>query len=330
MINVDDLLKPITDDQPCGKDFTGHLSFQKLETMAKGKPETQSFDPSKPPTPAEEPHWNEVRDAAVEFLGQSKHLAAGVILTVSLLKIDGTEGLRDGLAVLRGLTEKYWGDVYPRLNPEDNNDPTERLNILGQLSSPRKPYQFTAHLERVVLSKSQKLGQIALQQVRDKNLDAQIQATFRDAGPDAAKTTLAQVNDAIGHVEGLANFLDSTLGAGKGVDFEPLNKLLAEMKRAVEPHATSAAPAGNASGTGAASAEGGPMVSATIQTRADVLKWLGLICDYYGRNEPSSPVPLILQRAQRLVDKDFMTIMTDLTPDALKQLHVIAGTKPEK
>jgi hypothetical protein len=30
------------------------------------------------------------------------------------------------------------------------------------------------------------------------------------------------------------------------------------------------------------------------------------------------------------VNKDFMTIMTDLTPDALKQLHVITGTKAEK
>jgi type VI secretion system protein ImpA len=226
--------------------------------------------------------------------------------------------------------------VHPLLDAEDNNDPTERMNILSQLSSPGKPYQFTVHLERVVLCSSQKLGLITLQQVLaakqkgDKAMDTQIQATFRDAGPDAAKATFALVNEAIGHVKGIETFLDSTLGAGKGVNFESLNKLLAEMKRAVEPHATTVAPAGNASGAGAASAEGAPAVSTTIQTRADVLKWLGLICDYYRDNEPSSPVPLILQRAQRLVDKDFMTIMTDLTPDALKQLHLITGTKPEK
>ena len=60
-----------------------------------------------------------------------------------------------------------------------------------------------------------------------------------------------------------------------------------------------------------------------------MIKALDLICDYYRENEPSSPVPLILQRAQRLVNKDFMTIMTDLTPDALKQLQIITGTKKE-
>ena len=69
---------------------------------------------------------------------------------------------------------------------------------------------------------------------------------------------------------------------------------------------------------------------ASIQTRADVIKALDLICDYYRGNEPSSPVPLILQRAQRLVDKDFITIMTDLTPNALAQLQIITGTKPKE
>jgi len=71
-------------------------------------------------------------------------------------------------------------------------------------------------------------------------------------------------------------------------------------------------------------------MSGSINTRADVLKALNLICDYYRNNEPSSPVPLILQRAQRLVDKDFMAIMNDLTPDALTQLRVITGTKAEE
>src|SRR5215204_1720163 len=117
MINVDDVLKPVADDKPCGEDFSYHPTFQNLETISRGKAETQF-------SPAEEPPWKDVRDAAIEVLGQSKHLTAGVILTVSLMKIDGLEGFRDGLAVVRGLTERYWPDVYPRLDPEDNNDPT--------------------------------------------------------------------------------------------------------------------------------------------------------------------------------------------------------------
>jgi type VI secretion system protein ImpA len=346
MINVEDLLKPVADDKPCGEDFTYHPSFQNLETLSRGKPETQFSQ-------AEDPDWKEVRDAALEVLGQSKHLTAGVILTVSLVKIGGLEGLRDGLATIRGMTEKYWGDVYPKLDPDDNNDPTERLNILNNLSSGGEPYKFTSHVKQIVLCESPAMGRITLGQViaaKDKTAKPegakeggsepdlnQIQAAFRDAGPDAAKATLSFVTETIDHAKGIESFLDSTIGAGRGVNFESLDKLLDEMKRTVEPFAADgeagAAPAGGEAGAAAPSARpagrSGPGVSGTIQSRADVIKALDLICDYYRENEPSSPVPLIIQRAQRLVDKDFMTIMSDLTPDALSQLQVITG-KPKE
>jgi type VI secretion system protein ImpA len=339
MINVDDLLKPVADDKPCGEDFTYHPSFQNLETLSRGKPETQFSQ-------AEDPDWKEVRDSALEVLGQSKHLAAGVILTVSLVKIGGLEGLRDGLATVRGMTEKYWGDVYPKLDPDDNNDPTERLNILNNLSSAGEPYKFTSHVKQIILCESPAMGRVTLGQImaaKDGGSDPdmnQIQAAFRDAGADAAKAALTLVTETIDHAQGIEGFLDSTIGAGRGVNFESLGKLLDEMKRAVKPFAADGegaaeVPAENgevaagAPSGGRSAARGGPGVSGTIQSRADVVKALDLICDYYRENEPSSPVPLIIQRAQRLVDKDFMTIMSDLTPDALTQLQVITG-KPKE
>src|ERR1051326_8706952 len=158
MINFDELLQPIADDKPCGEDFTYHPSFQNLETIARGKPETQFG-------PGEEPQWKEVRDSALEVLGQSKHLTAGIILTVSLLKTGGLEGFRDGLAVVRGMAEKFWNDVYPKLDPDDNNDPTERLNILNILSSAGEPYKVTVHLKQLVLCDAPAMGRITLQQI---------------------------------------------------------------------------------------------------------------------------------------------------------------------
>ncbi|HZR21587.1 MAG TPA: type VI secretion system protein TssA [Verrucomicrobiae bacterium] len=344
MINVEDLLKPVAPDKPCGEDFTYHPSFQNLESLARGKPETQF-------SPAEEPDWKEVRESALEVLSQSKHLGAATILTRALLKIGGLEGLRDGIAVARGLTEMYWPDIFPKLDPDDNNDPTERLNILNNLSSPA----FVLEVTGVVVCNSPAMGRITLRQVLDakEKVDKgaaegaasgagpdlnQIQAAFRDAGPEAATVTLGLADAALGHAQAIESFLDMTLGAGRGVNFDALTKALTEMKRAVEPYtAASGAPAeAQESGSTAApgptrtAGTGGPGMSGTIQSRADVVKALGLICDFYRQNEPSSPVPLILQRAQRLVDADFMTIMTDLTPDALGQLQVITGAKTDK
>jgi type VI secretion system protein ImpA len=57
---------------------------------------------------------------------------------------------------------------------------------------------------------------------------------------------------------------------------------------------------------------------------------LDKICAYYSRYEPSSPVPLLLQRAKRLVSKDFMEILQDLTPDSVSQAQKICGTVEEE
>ncbi|MEM9047061.1 MAG: hypothetical protein AAGC81_20475, partial [Pseudomonadota bacterium] len=65
----------------------------------------------------------------------------------------------------------------------------------------------------------------------------------------------------------------------------------------------------------------------TIAGRKDVLTALDRICDYYAKNEPSSPVPLILKRAHRLVMADFEAILQDLAPGGLDQLRTVAGTK---
>src|SRR5262249_22976021 len=62
-----------------------------------------------------------------------------------------------------------------------------------------------------------------------------------------------------------------------------------------------------------------------VQSGQDVLRALEMICEYYRRTEPSSPVPLLLRRAQRLVDKDFMQILNELTPEAIRSLKVIVG-----
>lgn len=349
MINIDDLLKPIAEDKPCGEDFTYHPTFQNLETLARGKPETQF-------SAAEEPDWKEVRDAALEVLTQSKHLAAAVILTRALLRLGGLDGLGEGLAVVRGLTEKYWPTLYPQMDPEDNNDPTERINILNDLSSSK----FVRQLGELVLCNSPTMGRITLQQIlaakerSDKPADSeappaagpdinQIKAAFKDAGPAPAQAAFNSVLAAAEQARGIETFLDTTLGASRGVNFESLNKVLGDMKRVLEPFredgagpasevAEAGAPGVAAGNGGAEQPQGkrGPGMSGTIQSRGDVMKALDLICEYYRQHEPSSPVPLILQRAHRLVDKDFMAIVSDLTPDALTHLQVITGTKTDK
>jgi type VI secretion system protein ImpA len=66
-----------------------------------------------------------------------------------------------------------------------------------------------------------------------------------------------------------------------------------------------------------------------VNSRQDVIRLLDKICAYYQRHEPSSPVPLLLNRARRLVDKNFMEILEDLAPEGLGQARQVGGIENE-
>ena len=85
------------------------------------------------------------------------------------------------------------------------------------------------------------------------------------------------------------------------------------------------APAGEgeaAPGGGAAAPAGPPGV---IQSREDVILAIDRVIDYFNRCEPSSPIPLLLERAKRLVNKSFLEVMQDLGPELMGQLQSQLG-----
>ena len=65
--------------------------------------------------------------------------------------------------------------------------------------------------------------------------------------------------------------------------------------------------------------------SAAVNNRADVVRLIDNICEYYTTQEPSSPIPLLLRRAQRLVEKSFMEILEDIVPTSLDQVKIVSG-----
>ena len=96
-----------------------------------------------------------------------------------------------------------------------------------------------------------------------------------------------------------------------------------------------AAPAETAAEAGGAEAGPGniPAAGAAVSTdgqirsREDAVRALERVMAYFQNHEPSSPVPLLLERAKRLVHMDFMGILQDMAPDALQQVHTISGRK---
>ena len=124
------------------------------------------------------------------------------------------------------------------------------------------------------------------------------------------------------------NGLHARWEPAKAPDLTPLSADLGAMQSRVAPYVKEvAAPAVGMDVVPAAAGQVALSLEGEIRSRKDVLTLLQKICLYYDRIEPSSPVPLMLKRAARLAEMDFMQIIEDLSPDAIAQVRIITGEK---
>jgi type VI secretion system protein ImpA len=340
----EELLKPISDESPCGEDLSYDPGFQELEALSRGKEETQF-------SPAEPPDWKSLRSRCLELFARSKDLRVAVTLMVASLELDGLSGFRECLLLVKGLLENYWSTFYPQLDPADDNDPLQRMNIVASMAMPVGTYgdsfRILERLRRIPLSDSVQMGRYSLADIlraesgtppgdKPEVKMAQIDSAFRDSNQEKLGEIYANLNDCVALVQALDGSVTLTVGARNAPDLTPLSAELTAMRSRVAPFIKAGAAA--ASGVDLAStadAQGGAGTKAfslegEIRSREDVLNLLQKICQYYDRTEPSSPVPLLLKRAARLAEMDFMKIMQDLSPDAISQIRVITGEKEEE
>ena len=333
---LEKLLQPASAEQPCGPDLSNEPSFDALETLLKGKPEVEMGAVQRP---AEPPDWNELRKQSAAYLAKSKHLRVAVMFCSSLLKTEGLAGFRDGLQFIRGLLEQYWAALHPQLDPEDNNDPERRLNILRTLTLERGAraagwLTIVDYLYATEVCRPKGLPPITFEQAlsaRQKAADdsqaAKLDAAIRSAGSNVASAHHQAIKESLEAVQGIDQFLTTTVGAGNAISFEILENTLKELLGligaylpggAVELEASTAG--GGAQGSSVESA-GGISVHGPVKSRNDVVRIIDSICEYYEQIEPGSPVPYLLRRAQKIVRMNFVQTVQELniaTADTLR------------
>jgi type VI secretion system protein ImpA len=84
----------------------------------------------------------------------------------------------------------------------------------------------------------------------------------------------------------------------------PFALTMAQLKALVGQSSASTAPA---AGNGEAKPQ-----EYTVTTRADAAALMEIVEQYYRKQEPSSPIPLLLQRARVFVDRDFSALLKDV------------------
>jgi type VI secretion system protein ImpA len=345
LLDIDNLLQPISDEEPCGPNLEYDMDYAAMESAARGKPEQQYGDTI---IPGEEPNWREVQQLAFELAQRSKDLRIGCLLARAALANHGLPGFAEALELIRGYLERYWATVHPQLDPEDDNDPTLRVNTISSLGDVATTVRA---LRLVPMVSSRPLGQFSLRDLHmatgeilpPLNAEAPelstIEAAFMECDLDQLRGTAASVRQALDHAEAIERVVTEQVGAARAVNLENLRNTLREIDSVMNAHlsrrdvgvaleASFEQPVREAAAADGASAPAARLTG-EIRSREDVILALDKICQYYDRYEPSSPLPLLLKRAKRLANKSFLEIVKDLTPDALAQIQALGGVDSE-
>lgn len=351
VIDVEKAVAPVVGDDPCGESLTEDITLMMLLQKAKGVPEAVMGDSVRP---AEEPNWGEIRAEAMELLGRTKDLWLGMLLVPAGLRLGGLAGMGEGLEAVRGLVEQYWeGGLHPR--PDEDGDPYERLAALGALTVPvgahGDDWRIAEKIREAPLTDSRQIGRFSLRDLAVAGGESAaregeqaptpdlIEAAFEDTEVDHLKSLAEASGAALATIDAIQRFLQGRVDTMSVPNFGPVREVILRVQGALaqrlERRGYAAGPEGGSGEPGGAEpgASGGvqPVAAAgEIRSSQDVTRMLDRLIEYYVRNEPSSPVPLLLRRAQRLVSRSFMDIIRDLSPDGLEQIRAISGEREEE
>lgn len=318
-IELEKLLAAVSEEDPAGPDLAYDPERQEIEqafesSAAGGDDSPEAVD------------WRRI----IGLIEAQSARTKDVWLAIYLCRAGARSGqialVETGAHYLAGLFDQYWETLNPKLDEygfQGRKGPCESLTRVSEFLGP---------LRRAPLLEHPRLGRFSGGDFERFRAGAEAEegyGQFRAVLQETPDEALQEIAGRIGRIATALRAVDATLTAkahgDTGVNFATTYATLTEMQRAVLSFTT--APAEETSDEGAAEAsDNAPQAAAgagrgtgRVESREDVLRALDLINDYYRRKEPTSPVPLVLQRARDWVTADFMSVLADIAPDGVDQ-----------
>lgn len=328
------LVGPIAPEGPCGVDLedtqllAGFDAFRLFGSTVALSPETP---------------WRDIRDRSMEALAQSRDLRLLAHLAAAVVRLDGLGKFCSVVSVADRWLSERWEAVYPRVD----DDALFRKNALNCLAD---RMAIVDAVRRAPIVSHRQLGVVTLRDIdlatgqvppteADKSIPSttEVEAALAGTGVDELSGIAAQVANAAGAVRNIVATMQTRGGFESAPDFDPLLKPLMRVNKLLTDHlaargGTATAPAAGEAGGETGAAAGGPGTGGggEIKSRQDAIRAIDAAAQYFRKNEPSSPVPLLLDRAKRLVSKTFMEVLEDIVPDGVAQAKLVGGIKGDE
>jgi len=342
--DADTLLQPLPGEQPCGlnlDDTGGLVAFDSLRLFGQPRspeapPDTDDSDKeaakAKPPI-----DWGGVQSDALEALAKSKDLRLLAYLGTAVLRTEGLPSFTKVLTTASAWLEAFWPQLYPLLD----EDAVARRNALNCLAD---PMAVIDRVWRLPLVESRQHGRFGLRDIEMAR--GQVPPGALEGKPDEGAILaafaelptedLTRLDQSVANGMAALNAIDARMrsegGPDVAPDFAPLSTQFAKMNRFLREQVEARNGAGSGAGVGGgtgASGTGAAFAVGAIASRQDAIRALDAVAEYFRRNEPSSPIPLFVDRAKRLVAKDFLEVLADIAPDALSVARSAGGLKNE-
>ncbi|MDR3115951.1 MAG: type VI secretion system ImpA family N-terminal domain-containing protein [Treponema sp.] len=347
MIKAEELTLVLEGEHPAGQNLEYDPLYLEMDALAVEVPDSFIGESKAQGRDAD---WKKLSKNCLELWKKTRDLRVATYLVIAEAITGGLAGLVAGLKVPVFLVKELWDSFYPQLDPEYDDDPLERLNILSMLSpqegSINDPVMFIPRFREVRLVPSLKYTLrdllISLNELEvrdDKAIDPRLlRAELMNVGLAEIEGQAALVREGQALIAELCETMNSKM-KGYVLDMSALSHELNRLHTFYKTHLESLTspseevPEGTSDSgvpyTAPAREEKISLLSYHAATRAEALLLLKKGAEYFQSQEPNSPIPHLINRALRFSEMSFIELLEDIVPDALSRGRDILGIKPE-
>jgi len=332
---VDSWLQPLANNA-CGDSLEYDDEFREMEKAAVSRP-PREFEKD---GVAVGPDWRSVLGHVQNLFERTRDLRVAIYWARAQVHVEGAMMLPEGMRLVEGLLSRFWDELHPL---PDDGDAYARVNALNDMCSQAG---LLGDLRESLVLNDRSIGEL-------RGRDVEIALGVLEARPDESAMGRSSVEQmlrdaveatpqlrefpktALAKVAELQQLMRDRVGYASAPELQPLITVLSGLRDVMPGAETSDAGDGadDAGGAeGGASPRRGARGSLTgaIESRNDALRAIDMVCEYLERTEPTNPAQLLLRRARKLVNKNFVELVRELAPESLNEVARVMGISAEE
>lgn len=350
-------LAPLSGDNPAGENCEYDELYLSLESYALGTPEDEMGDSI---IEGKDPDYRALYSACLKLWEKTRDLRVACFFALSSVCLFGLSGLKDGLRLVDYLVKEQFDSFYPQLDPDDDNDPTERINVLSMLSPVEgaysDPYKFLSHIREFKLVKEldytlrDYLVSSGYLEAKDSRDLSTLNAQLFSVPVSSVKEQSVLLDEVIALSEDICNTFNEKVGNSGYLSLDALKHELSVMKGMYANVLKNTNSQESAPATQEQKAEIkdslNSQVADTVKTetvvktvfnidaytpanRNEAIVLLKKSAEYFLNAEPTSPVPYLINRAVRMANMNFMDLLAEIDQNAVDRGREQLGVKTE-